>query len=114
MTKGNDALKPPQEVLDATLVDIRGADIQPDPFNGAPRRMERRQVFGHLVGEYRVSACVPATADDLVAGRAERMDPKDDESPLVSWKPVCQWQTITETQDMVAIYAMVDPCREIN
>jgi len=101
--------------LEGQLIDTRKTcPLDRDPFTGAPRRIERRMVFGHLTGDYRVTVCQPATHDDLLSGRAERLDPRDPDSAIVAWRPLSDWQTLSDPQTLTVADPLVDPNGMIN
>lgn len=91
------------------------APLSDDPFSGAPRRMECRAVVpGRKTCDYRVTVMQPATMQELLEGVAERVDPNNEESTPVIWKPITQWIRISGPEAMTAIEAMVDPDNMIN
>jgi len=91
------------------------APLSDDPFSGAPRRMEVRAVVpGRKTCDYRVTVMRPATMQELIEGSAEHVDPNNEESAVVIWKPITQWIRISGPEAMTAIEAMVDPANMVN
>ena len=52
--------------------------------------------------------------DEVLAGQAERLNPADEDSAMICWRPISQWQRLGSVQPPAEVNQMLDPNLLVN